>query len=98
MLKPGRNGEKVKLKNVSELGCLVTTREVLLPGTDLKLVLHVSNYKLNVKGKVRHSALDLGIGIEFTEMRKGDQNMLKYLLQKIEDDNLEEVIDVDAQP
>ncbi len=98
LLKPGRNGEKVKLKNVSELGCLVTTREVLLPGTDLKLVLHVSNYKLNVKGKVRHSALDLGIGIEFTEMRKGDQNMLKYLLQKIEDDNLEEVIDVDAQP
>jgi hypothetical protein len=71
------------LKNLSELGCLVTTKQVVLPGTDLKLVLNIANYDLSVKGRVRHSALDLGVGIEFREIRKGDRQMLQFLLKKL---------------
>ena len=72
------------LKDVSELGCLVTTKTLLLPGTDLKLVLKVANYDLAFKGQVRHSALDVGLGIEFREVRKGDRAILQHLLRKLE--------------
>ncbi len=96
LLKSNRGGEKAALKNLSELGCLVTTKQVLLPGTDLKLVLNVANYSLNLKGQVRHS-LDVGVGIEFSEIRKGDQQMLKYLLRKLQEEQLEEVFQLDVQ-
>ena len=72
------------LKDVSEVGCLVTTKSLILPGTDLKLVLRVSNYDLAFKGQVRHSAIDVGVGIEFREVRKGDRAILQHLLHKFE--------------
>lgn len=71
------------LKNLSELGCLLETKPGLTPGTDLRLVLNVSNYDLSVKGKVRHSVPELGVGIEFREIRKGDRQVLQYLLRKL---------------
>lgn len=70
------------LKDVSEVGCLVTTKSLVLPGTDLKLVLKVANYDLAFKGLVRHAALDVGLGIEFREIRKGDRAILQHLLRK----------------
>jgi hypothetical protein len=73
------------LKDVSEVGCLVTTKSLVLPGTDLKLVLRVANYELAFKGKVRHAALDVGLGIEFREVRKGDRAILQHLLRKAQD-------------
>jgi hypothetical protein len=79
----GANYLDGSLRDVSELGCLVTTKSVLLPGTDLKLVLKVSNYDLSVKGQVRHAALDVGLGVEFREIRKGDRAILQYLLRKL---------------
>ena len=72
------------LKDVSEVGCLVTTKSLLLPGTDLKLVLKVANYDLAFKGQVRHAALDVGLGIEFRQVRKGDRAILQHLLRKLE--------------
>lgn len=73
------------LMDVSELGCLLTTKSVILPGTDLKLVLKVANYDLSVKGQVRHAALDVGLGVEFREIRKGDRAILQHLLRKLAD-------------
>ena len=70
------------LKDVSEVGCLVTTKSLLLPGTELKLVLKVANYDLAFKGQIRHAALDVGLGIEFREIRKGDRAILQHLLRK----------------
>ncbi len=96
VLKENRGVEKARLKNLSEMGCLVTTKQVLIPGTDLKLVLNVANYNLNLKGQVRHS-LDVGIGIEFTEIRRGDQQMLKYLLSRLQEQEIDEVLEVDAR-
>ena len=75
---------KGALKDLSEVGCLVTSKTLLLPGTDLKLVLNVANYDLAFKGQVRHSALDVGLGIEFREVRKGDRALLRHLLEKME--------------
>ena len=71
------------LKDVSEVGCLVTTKSVILPGTDLKLVLKVANFDLSLKGQVRHAALNVGLGVEFREIRKGDRAILKHMLGKL---------------
>jgi PilZ domain len=98
LLKGDRKGaQKATLRDLSEMGCLVTTKQMLLPGTDLKLVLNVANYALSLKGQVKHSALDLGIGIEFSEIRKGDRQTLKYLLRKLEEERLEEVFDIEVK-
>lgn len=71
------------LKDIGELGCLVTTQSMLVPGTSLKLILNFENFDLALKGQVRHGALDVGVGIEFREIRKGDRSVLQYILRKL---------------
>lgn len=72
-----------RIKDLSEVGCLVTTNSLLIPGTDLKLLLRLKNYDLSFKGSVRHAALDIGLGIEFQEIRKGDRAVLRHILKKL---------------
>ena len=81
----GANGKYLEgnVRNICEMGCLVTPKGVLNPGTDLKVVLCVSNYDLTLKGSVRHAKAEVGLGIEFKEIRKGDRQLLQYLLQKL---------------
>src|SRR5262249_46151038 len=81
---------KAVLKDLSHVGCQVQTKEVLLPGTDLKLVLKVANYDVTLKGQVRRS-LDVGVGIEFMEIRKRDRETLKHLLNKLAEEQLEDI-------
>ena len=71
------------LKNLSQVGCLVAAKSSLVPGTDLKLILNVNNYDLAVRGQVRYAAPDFRLGIEFREIRKGDREILQYLLRKL---------------
>jgi hypothetical protein len=80
---PGSTHLEGSVKDMSEVGCLITTNSLVLPGTDLKLVVNVSNYDLTFKGQVRHAAVDVGLGIEFREIRKGDRSILQYLLKKL---------------
>lgn len=80
---PDRRDTEGALKDLSELGCMVKTKSIVLPGTELKLVLNVANYDLSLKGQVRHAALDVGVGVEFREIRKGDRPILQYLLRKM---------------
>jgi hypothetical protein len=87
--------QHAELKDLSEIGCLVKTKEVLLPGTDIKLVLKVANYDLTLKGKVKHSALDLGVGIEFAQIRKSDRQTLQFLMQKLKEQKFEEMLEVE---
>ena len=80
------------------MGCLISSEDPLEPGTDLKLVLNVANYDLSVKGQVRHIVEGGGMGIEFREIRKGDRQMLQFLLRKLEEQKLEESFDLELQP
>jgi hypothetical protein len=85
LLRRGPNAAhtEAELKNLSELGCMLTTNHLLLPGTDLKLVLNIAKYDLSLKGQVRHTASNMGLGVEFHEIRKGDRQILQYLLRKL---------------
>jgi len=75
-----------ELRNLSELGCLVSAKRLLTPGSELKLMLNVGNYDLSLRGRVRHAVADIGLGIEFREIRKGDRQVLQFLLRKLAQD------------
>jgi len=90
LLKNSAQQVEAALKDLSEVGCLVKSTSVVLPGTELKLVLNVANYDLSLKGQVRHAALDVGIGIEFREIRKGDRPVLQFLLRKMAEEQLKD--------
>jgi hypothetical protein len=79
-----------ELRDLSELGCLVTPDRTLLRGTELKLVLNVGKYDFSVKGLVRHVASDSAAGIQFREIRKGDRDRLQYLLRQMAEQEFEE--------
>jgi hypothetical protein len=51
------------LKNLSELGSLVTN-QVVQPGAELKVLLNIGSYDLSLKGQVRHADPQAGIGID----------------------------------
>jgi PilZ domain-containing protein len=82
---------KTVLKNLSELGCLVT-KHLALPGADLKLLLNVGSYDLSLKGQVRHVDPQAGMGIEFREIRKGDRQILRFLLRKLSEKQFEDTL------
>jgi len=79
-----------KLVDLSEYGCLVNTDDLAARGTDLKLLMQVGSCDLSLKGQVRHSGLDFGLGIEFREIRKGDRETLRYLLRRLAERDFEE--------
>lgn len=83
---------KAALRNVSEIGCLVTTKHILTPGTELKLALNVGDYDLALKGQVRHAERQVGLGIEFRQIRKGERQMLQFLMQKLGEKRFEETL------
>jgi len=92
LIKEGAKGAHLKgvLKNMSEIGCLVTTRELVLPGTELKLVTSINDYEMALKGLVRHGDSQGELGIEFREIRKGERQILQFLIRKLAEKHLEE--------
>lgn len=83
LLRSDGNSLEASIRDLGELGCLVTTRFMLDPGTDLKVVLNVANCDLMLRGEVRHAAQDTGVGIQFHEIRKGDRSVLQYILRRL---------------
>lgn len=90
MLRHGADTGSVlaELKDLSSFGCLVTSKDQMVSGTDLKLSLNVGHYDLKLKGRVLHASADLEFGIEFREIRKGDRQLLEYLLRKLDGQDL----------
>jgi hypothetical protein len=92
MIKQNAAAEAAAVKDLSETGCcLVRTKNILVPGTELNLALSVGNYDLAVKGSVRHAAFDFGIGVEFREIRKGDRQVLQFLLRRLAEQEEESI-------
>ncbi|HZQ70565.1 MAG TPA: PilZ domain-containing protein [Terriglobales bacterium] len=92
LLRSHAHPEAAALRDLSESGCcLVRTKNVLVPGTELSLSLAVGNYDLAVKGSVRHAEFDFGIGVEFREIRKGDRQVLQFLLRRLAEQEEESI-------
>ncbi len=87
----GGHAGNARLQNMSEIGCLVSTRQPLPMGTEVKLHLKVGGYDLTLKGQVRHCDAT-SVGIEFREVRKGDRQVLQFLMRKVADRHFEETL------
>jgi hypothetical protein len=71
------------VRDISEVGCLLKSPTVLVPGTQLKVFLRLGNCDLSFKGRVRHATQEVGLGVEFQEIRKGDRAVFHHVLQKL---------------
>jgi len=83
---------KVTLQNMSEIGCLVLTKQNIPVGAELKVTLHVDDRNLTLKGHVRHAEPNVGVGIEFKEIRKGERQILQFLIRKLAEKHFEETL------
>jgi hypothetical protein len=93
------NGRTVEgtLKDLSEVGCLISTTQFFQPGAELNLTLTVGDCELGLKAHVRHSDAILGLGLEFREIRKGDRQILRFLLRKLAEQELEQSFELELQ-
>ena len=72
-----------ELEDLSEIGCKVRTRVTMAEGAKLHMAMNLPDYEFVMRGLVRYSMPDSGLGIEFIEIRKGDRRLLRYALQKL---------------
>ncbi len=89
---------KGMLQNLSEVGCLISIENAPPLGTDINLVLKIDNYEFSLTGQVRSVAKDQGAGIQFHKIRKGDRQMLQFLLRKLAEQQLEHSFEIELQP
>ena len=82
----------VVLKNMSEIGCLVLTNQIAPAGTNLIVTLHVDDQTLTLKGQVKHADPHVGLGIEFHKIRKGERQILQFLIRKLAEKNFEDTL------
>jgi hypothetical protein len=86
---------KAAVKDLSELGCLISIQNAPPLGSDVGLVLKIENYEFVLTGQVRHVDTGDGTGIQFHKIRKGDRKMLQYLLRKLAERELEQSFEIE---
>jgi hypothetical protein len=79
----GRCRSEGCLEQVSECGCLITSANLLRPGTALRLVLKMCDVSVALRGHVRYTAENRAMGVEFQEIRQGDRPLLDYVLNRL---------------
>ncbi len=70
-----------RITNISETGCLLLGNSGLDIGAHVEVTLDLPNTDVVIRGRVKHSGQD-GLGIEFSEIRKSDRQLLRYWLQQ----------------
>ena len=85
-----------RLEQLSEYGCLISTRDLLSPGTGLRLVLNMCDVSVALRGHVRYTAQNRAMGVEFQEIRQGDRPLLDYVLQRLKKPCAEDFADLEV--
>jgi len=92
----GKGHVEGQIRQLSEFGCLVAAKDMLLPGTDLRLLLNIFDVSVALKGQVKYTAKNAGMGVEFQEIRQGDRPLLSYLLGKLATESVREFAHVEV--
>jgi len=79
-----------EVEQISEYGARLSTMRPLHPGTDFRLTLNVFDVSLALKAQVKYLVDNLGMGVEFQEIRRGDRPLLSYVLSKLRTRRVEE--------
>ena len=68
---------------LSEFGARISAKDLLRPGTGFRMTLNVFDVSLALKAQVKYLVKNLGMGVEFQEIRRGDRPLLHYVLTKL---------------
>ena len=85
-----------QVQEISECGCRIAAGDLLAPGTDLRLSLNIFDISVALKAQGKYIAKNLGMGVEFQEIRQGDRPLLDYLLHKLKTKSIEEFVKVEV--
>jgi hypothetical protein len=85
-----------EVQQISEYGARISATEILRPGTDFRLMLNVFDVSVAVKAQVKYLVNNLGMGVEFREIRLGDRPLLSYVLSKLRARRVEEFVEVEV--
>jgi len=96
----GRQRVEGKVEQISEFGARIAARDLLTPGTDFRLMLNLFDISVALKAKVKYLVDNLGMGVEFQEIRLGDRPLLDHVLSRVRARRVEELapVDVDGVP
>ena len=85
-----------EVEQISEYGARISSTEILRPGTDFRLMLNMFDISVAVKAQVKYLVDNLGMGVEFQEIRRGDRPLLSYVLSKLRSQRVEEFVEVEV--
>ena len=81
-----------EVQQISELGARISAKESLRPGTDFRLLLSIFDVSLALKAQVKNMVGNLGMGVEFQQIRRGDRPLLDYVLGKLKSRRVEDFV------
>jgi PilZ domain len=85
-----------EVQQISEYGARISSTETLRPGTDFRLMLSMFEISVAVKAKVKYLVDNLGMGVEFQEIRRGDRPLLSYVLSRLRTRRVEEFAEIEV--
>jgi hypothetical protein len=85
-----------EVRQISEFGARISATELLRPGADFRLMLNVFDVSVALKAQVRYLVDNLGMGVEFQEIRRGDRPLLSYVLSKLQRKRVEDFVEVEV--
>ena len=85
-----------EIQQISEYGARIVSTGSLAPGTDFRLMLNVFDVSLALKAQVKYMVNNLGMGVEFQQIRRGDRPLLEYVLSKLRTRRVEEFAAVEV--
>ena len=85
-----------EVQQISECGARIAASELMRPGTDFRLTLNMFDISVAVKAQVKYLVDNLGMGVEFHQIRRGDRPLLSYVLSKLRARKVEEFVEVEV--
>ena len=79
----GVQRREAHVEQLSEFGARITTGDLIRPGTDFRLLLNVFDVSMALKAQVKCLVDNLGMGVEFQQIRRGDRPLLEYVLSRL---------------
>jgi hypothetical protein len=85
-----------EVQQLSEYGARIAATKTLRPGSNFRLMLNVFGLRVAVKAQVKYLVNNLGMGVEFREIRRGDRPLLSYVLSELRTNRVEEFVEVEV--
>jgi hypothetical protein len=85
-----------EIAQISEYGARIHAVAALHPGTHFRLMLNIFDVTVALKAQVKYLVNNLGMGVEFSEIRRGDRPLLSYVLSRLKTRRVEEFARVEV--